>query len=623
MASTRDFKTLSDREHVLARPGMYLGSTTPVERERWMESGGRFEWRPVKYVPALLKLVDEIIDNSLDAAIEGNFETMRTVSVEMDSSSVTVEDDGPGIPVAPPSTPDPAGRLCPELAWTQMRSGTSFKEGRRGPSANGVGSVCCNIFCREFTGVSDDGSKRVEVRCRDNMASVEAGKPSKSVKHGVRVHMVPDLSRFGVSELDETHRELVRLRLLNLAVCFPKLEFRFNGERVCASARKFASMFSEDALVASSKNAVVAVFPNGAEEFRFHSMVNGLHAARGGSHVDYVANEVCTRVRDRLLRRCKAIRPADVKSRIGMAVMLTDFENPQFDAQTKESLANPQGDTIRHLGGAIDFDDLAARVARCESIVGPVVDAYKVREEMKARSEIKASSKRVRVKGDKYMAAIGRRDYLCLCEGNSAQSGISACLGRKGFGYYAMRGLPINAYSQSMQKISANQEFKEVMGILGLDVTTKGGAAVPDYERVLIATDSDCDGSHITSMLLGWFKRFAPRMFAEGRICKLVTPYVIVRERGRISKYFLNLDDFRRWEAKGARRGAEVLHLKGLGSWEKSDLQELIDREGLERFIVEMRLDDASDSAMEDWLGDDPKPRKERLRKTTFDIGKA
>lgn len=763
MPVKRDFKTLSEREHILTRPAMYIGSIVEVEKEQWVydREGKCFRFGATRFVPALLKICDEIVDNSLDVAIDNDFNHISSIKVSVSDDTITVEDDGPGIPVAPPSGGDKEGRNCPEIAWTQMRSGTSFKENRKGPSANGVGSTCCNVFCKFFEGTSDDGKKRQTVTCSDNMSVVKVSKVAKSKgKTGVKVVMKPDLERFGLSVIDESHKALIYQRLLNLAICYPHLTFSFNGKRIAVSGSRFASMFSQDAIVSSCRNATVVVFPNSDDEFRFYSYVNGLNCVRGGSQVDFVAGEICSRVRDKMVKKYKSIRPGDIKSKLGLVVFLTDFENAQFDAQTKESLANSNGDISKHLKGGIDFDELAKRVLKTPSIIDPIVDTFKIKEELKAKHELK-SSKKVKVKSDKYMAAIGKRTYCVLAEGLSAMSGISSCLGRNGFGYYAMRGLPINAYSQSMQKISANQEFKDIMNILGLDITKDAKNTDIEYEKVLIATDADCyegdtlvlmeegvkpigevvvgdrvldadgvarevvdvvskrtnevvvirtvnggcltvsrgqkvivdrnwetlevpaeevldtdclfqrggvlchlesagvvecldevelfditlednhrffvklagsgevvlahncDGSHITAMLVGWFKRFAPKLFEEGKVCKLVTPLIMVKDgKGRITEYFFTLAEFKEWERKHKVSG-NILYLKGLGSWEKSDLQYLIDKEGVERFIKPIELDGSGDRVIEEWLGDDTEPRKKYLRECNFDINKA
>lgn len=618
----RDFKVLNEREHILTRPAMYIGSIVGVEKDAWIYEEGKFKYTATKYVPALLKICDEIVDNSLDVAIDSDFKKIKNIRVNVSDTEIEVVDDGPGIPVSPPDGGDTKGRNCPEIAWTQMRSGTSFKENRKGPSANGVGSTCCNVFCTSFIGTSDDGKKRQTVECSDNMSIINVSKETKSKgKTGVTVKMVPDLKRFGLKNIDEVHKGLIYQRLLNLAICYPQLRFFFNGKEIKVNGQKFGSMFSDSSIVKVTKNATLVVFPNEYDEFKYYSYVNGLNCVRGGSQVDVVAQEICSRVKDKLVKKYKSIRPADIKNRMGLVVFLTDFENAQFDAQTKESLSNSRGDILSHLKD-VDWDDLAKVVLKNASIINPIVETFKIKEELKARSEMKIK-KRTKIKSDKYMSAIGKNRHLLLCEGLSAQSGLSACLGRQGFGYYAMRGLPINGYSQSIQKISANQEFKDIMNILGLDVSKDVVNEKINYDKIVIATDADCDGSHITSMLIGWFKRFAPELFALGKICKLITPLILLKDaKGKITKWFFNTDEFKKWEKTNTKK-CEILYMKGLGSWERSDLQSIIDKEGIESFIKELSLDDKSENTIEDWLGDNSEPRKVYLRDYIFDINQA
>lgn len=625
---TREFKVLDDREHVLQRSGMYIGGTKLVDQEQWLvnQETNKFELKTVKVVPGFLKIINEIIDNSVDVAIDTNFKAATKIQVKIDSTSVTVSDNGIGIPV---KTLDNSNdkRTLPEIAWTTLRSGTSFGDSREKIGTNGLGSVATNIFSKIFIATSDDGKKQQTIKCSDNMGEIKAGKVKPSSgKSGVEVYFEPDLERFGMKEIDKTHQDLVYQRLLNLAISFPKIKFSFNGKQINISERKFASMFSDDALLESCDNTSVCVFPNEHDEFKFYAQVNGLNTFRGGSHVDFVTNEIATRIRDKLVKKYKTLRPGDVKSRICVAVVLTSFKNPEFDSQSKENLKNSWSDINKHIAGKIDFDDFAKKLLKSEAIVGPIVETFKIKEELKARQELK-QAKKVKVRSDKYLPPLGGsgRKYLALCEGASAQSGISACLGREGIGYYAMRGLPLNAFDSSMQKIVANQELKDITNILGLDISSVDKVdKFIAFEKVLITTDNDADAQHITAMLIGWFKRFAPNLFKDGKICKLITPLIIVQDKNlKIKEYFFNVQDFKKWEKDHPSNKDKVVYIKGLGSWEREQLQELIDKNGLDKFILTYRLDEKSDELVEDWLGSDPEKRKKHLSSYTFDINAA
>lgn len=619
----REFKVLTDVEHVLLRPNMYIGGINLAEKEQWIydKDTGRFSYGSVKYVPAVIKCASELIDNSIDVAIDTNFEKATKIQIKVDDKSIEVIDNGIGIPCEPPKNKPGEKRTCAEIAWTTLKSGTSFGENRNKIGTNGVGSSCVNVFSTLFVGESDDGKRKQTITCRNNLSEIKAGKVSKSSgKSGVRVYCEPDLKRFGLEKIDDTHKNLIYQRLINLAISYPKIKFSFNGEKISVNDRKFSSMFSEDCIVETGDNFTVCVFPNESDEFRYYTYVNGIDIRKGGTHIDYISYELTSRVRDKLIKKYKNIKPADIKNKISLVVFFTNFANPEFDSQTKESLSNSQGDITRHLAGKLDFDKLAKSVLKNDAIVGPVVDMFKLKEELKARQELKAV-KKVKVRSDKYFPGIGVKKYLFLVEGLSAGGGLMKCLGRDGKYYYCLRGLALNAFSASLQKIAANQEIKDVLNIIGLDLAAKSVVPFINFEKIVIATDADVDGINITSMLLGWWYRLCPDLFRQHRICKLNTPVVIVKDqKDAIKEWFFSLDEFKAWEKKNTDRKLKVIYLKGLGSLSTSDLDYIIQQQGFDSLLEEYQLDEASKEYFENWLGDDSEPRKKYITDFSLDI---
>jgi DNA gyrase/topoisomerase IV subunit B len=220
------------------------------------------------------------------------------------------------------------------------------------------------------------------------------------------------------------------------------------------------------------------------------------------------------------------------------------------------------------------------------------------------------------------MSPIGEHKYLALVEGNSAASGLQSSLGRNGIGYFACRGLPINAFSQSIQKIVQNEEFKTIMSILNLDVSCKEPTKFISFDKILIATDSDADGSHLTSMFLGWFKRFGENLFHENKICKLNIPLVLVVDKNeKVIEHFFNLTDFNNWEKQHSNHKYHIEYWKGLGSISKLFLNQLLDKYGLDYFIETYNLDDDGQIYLNNWLSDKTvNERKEYLKKHQLDI---
>lgn len=622
----RDFKVLSDVEHVLIRPQMYLGAVKLTETERWVfkKETNRFEYGTVKLVPALIKYVSELIDNSIDVAIDTDFKFSTKIEINISDNSVEVIDNGIGIPCEAPkdSLFDNPESTCACLAWTKLKAGTSFGEKRNKIGTNGVGSSCCNVFSTLFIGESDDGKKKQTITCRNNLSEIIASVPKKSSgKSGCRVYCEPDLKRFGLKKIDQAHKDAVYQRLVNLSISFPKIQFYFNKKLVKVSEKKIAGMFSEHIAMASSENTIIGVFPNPYDEFKFYSTVNGLDITRGGTHIDVITTEICSRVRDKLIKKYKSIRPGDIKNKICVVAFLTDFLNPEFDSQTKESISNSGSAISKHFDGKIDFDALAKKILKTPEIIDPIIETFKIKEELKARTELK-HAKKLKIKSDKFFPGVGDKKYLFLVEGLSAGGGLMKCLGREGKYYYCLRGLALNVYDSSLNKIAANTEVKEVLNILGLDLTKKQEDQTTDFEKIVIATDADLDGINISSMLFGWWYKLCPGLYDQHKIYKLNTPVVILKDhKDRLVKWFYSFDEFKKWEKQdGKSSNLKITYLKGLGSLETSDLDQIISKDGFESLLDEYSLDQESKVLFENWLGPDPNPRKKYVKEYVLDI---
>ena len=631
------FEVLSGRDQILRRPTMWVGAVDPVKQDMFIINEENVEHKEVEYIPAFRKIIDEILDNSLDALIEKKNAT-GSIKVEMTDEMVYIEDDGPGIPVVKKKLSEAELKSLPEaeakkvadsyiaeLAWTRLFSGSNFQDSDNKTTigAHGLGSKCTSIFSTKFIGRTDDGKKSCVVKAVNNLEKSSCKTDKSSGKTGTSVEFYPDVKRFKMEKITQVYFDLMYQRLLCLAITFPKIKFTFNKKRIIVNDKKFLNMFSENIEFQTFDRGFIGVFPNQYDDFRFFTYVNGMNMHRGGNHIEYIINQIVTPVRDKLEKKYKAIKPADIRNKMTLIVFMRDFPNPKFDSQTKETLTNAPSEISQYLGNKIDFEKFGKQILKNEAIINPVVDMFKLKEELKARQELK-SVKKIKVKSDKFIAPKGEHKYLALCEGASAMSGISSCLGNNGIGYYAMRGLPLNAYASSVQKIAANQELKDIVNILRLDISKNDEKKTIEFDKVMIATDSDADGSHITAMLIGWFKRFAPNLFDEGKVCKLITPNIIVEDnKGKILHYFLDVPSFKDWESKNPNNKNKVTYLKGLGSWEKEQFNFLIDTYGIDTFIQEYHLDDKGNAYIEDWLGDDPEKRKAYLRDYVFDINQA
>ena len=220
------------------------------------------------------------------------------------------------------------------------------------------------------------------------------------------------------------------------------------------------------------------------------------------------------------------------------------------------------------------------------------------------------------------MASITDKKYCLLCEGLSARGGLSSALGRKGFAYFAARGVPLNAYDAKIQAISANQELKDIAAILELDLFRKDEKKIISFDKVILANDADMDGIFIANQYIGWFTRFAPNLFNERKIARLITPLVILKDnKDKPVKYFYSLNEFKDFEKKNDLGKYRIDYKKGLGSWGKDEFIQLFDKYGFEYFIQDLLMDDEGKVYVDDWLnGANAEKRKEYLRNYSFNI---
>lgn len=404
---------LTERDHVLKRPAMYIGAVNSVSSNEYIFENNKIECKEVNFVPGLIKIINEIIDNSVDASVKSRFAKGTHISVNMTEDSVTVKDDGTGIPYDVIN-----GKTSAEIAWGTMRSGSNFEddEHRIQIGMNGVGSFCTNCFSKKFVGVSDDGTRRVTCEFTKNASNCKTIEgPSKST--GVSVTFYPDLERFGLEKIDESHILIIKQRLINLNLTYPQITFKFNGKIInIKSFKKYVSLFGENPEVFETEKYSFAILHNPNDDFKQFSYVDGLKINDGGTHIDLFSMNIVNRIRDKLAKKYKSIKPGDIKNKLFVIAFLKEFPNPKFNSQSKEKITNSNAEMSDYFG-EIDYDTISKRVLKNSTIIDPITEVYKIKEELKRRQEMKSLNTPKKIKDDKYLPAIGNSKYLLIVEG--------------------------------------------------------------------------------------------------------------------------------------------------------------------------------------------------------------
>jgi DNA topoisomerase-2 len=595
-------RKLTEREHIIQRPSMYIGAVDLTKSNEYVFEDGKIQFKEISYVPGLIKIINEILDNSVDVAIKTDFKGCNEISIKMDATTVEVQDNGTGIPVQKNAD----GQYLAELAWGHARAGSNFDDdsNRTQIGMNGVGSFATNCFSKKFVGKTDDGSKFYQINFKDNAGSFTDKVESSKGKTGVNVKFWPDLEKFGLTAIDETHMNVIKNRLINLSMSFPEITFKFNGRKINVNSfKKYVALFSETSEIYETEDYKFAILPNAEDDFRQFSYVNGLKIPDGGTHIDIISTKVVDGLREKLQKKFKTIKPGDIKNKLMIVAFLKNVKNTKFNSQSKEKITNGTAELNAYYGD-IPFDNIVNKIFRNKEIIDPITEVYRIKEEFKKRQELKGLQKTVKkIKSDKYLPSIGKKKYLLLVEGESALGGLSPVLGRKECGYYTLKGKPLNAYSAPQSKFTQNKELSELYKI----IQNEG------YEYIVYATDQDLDGYHIRGLLTGFFVKYLPEL--KGNIGMLQTPVIGVTKKDKLVSWYYNLSD----EVK-LKAGETSNYYKGLGSWDQDDLKDVVQKDGLGKMINILDFD--SEEIIDEWLGDDSEPRKKYILANDFSIAK-
>lgn len=600
------FKILSEGEHALARPSMYIGSTS-IEDQTHISFR---EVRTFSVVPGLIKIIEEIYQNSVDEAIRTNFKFANLIEISIGKDDtgadfIEVKDNGRGIPV----TATEEG-YRPVLSWTRARAGTSFGENRNTIGANGVGSFLTAVFSNRFIGITSDGKKELTLDAHSNLTKYDVSvKDSK--KNGTRVKFYPDMSRFhGVDHLTSDHVDLIKDRITHLAICYPGISFVFNGDKIKVSPKSVGSKYSDTTVSYQdeSKTIVFAPLPGKLDGFHSISYVNGIFIKNGGSHISWIVGNVIEEMRPMIKKKWKIeVSPSQISNGLLLVTYLSGFENLRFDSQTKERVTNTQKELSDYFGmKSDDFKKIAKQIIDTPEIIMPIIEAIlwkKEQEEKREAARLAKQAKKVQVVNHiEAQSKNPEEKTIFICEGQSAQGPIIAVRDSMRVGSYALRGKVMNTYGMKPTEILKNKEYFELCAVLGLEF----GKPIDtlSYHRIAILTDQDPDGDGIATCLLAFFS-FWPELFERGHIFRAKSPLYVCRKKNQPTKIFYTTSEYN--DAK-LDSSWEVNYIKGLGSLDQDDYSDVINKPNLVKIE---KITDLDSNKIEMAFGSDSNSRKE------------
>ena len=618
--SADQIQILEGLEAVRKRPGMYIGSTS---------------------VRGLHHLVYEIVDNSVDEALAG-FCSHIEVQINADNS-ITVQDDGRGIPV---DTQKKAGLPAVEVVFTILHAGGKFGGGGYKVSGglHGVGASVVNAL-----------SEWLEVEiCRDGKVykqRYERGKtmyPLKVVgecapdKHGTRVVFLPDKEIFEETVYDY---DTLKVRLRETAFLTKNLKITLRDDREVKHEKTFhyeggikefvtylnrsnEKLYEPVIYCEGIKDKVfveVAMQHNDSYTENIYTFVNNINTPEGGTHLAGFKSALTKTFNDyakknKLLKENEpALSGEDIREGL-TAIISVKIEEPQFEGQTKQKLGNSEAraavDAIvsEQLTYFLEQNPTVAKIICEKSILAKRArDAARKAREMTRR---KSALDGMALPG-KLADCSDKNPENCeiyIVEGDSAGGSAKEARNKSNQAILPLRGKILNVEKARLDRIYGNAEIRAMITAFGTGIHEDFDISKLRYNKIMIMTDADVDGAHISTLLLTFLYRFMPDLIREGHVYLAQPPLYKIEKNKRVW-YAYSDDELNSILTEiGRDNNNKIQRYKGLGEMDAEQLWETtMDPE--RRILLRVQIDSETASEVDltfaTLMGDQVEPRRE------------
>ncbi len=609
---------LEGLEAVRKRPGMYIGSTS---------------------IRGLHHLVYEIVDNSVDEALAG-YCTEINVSIEKDNS-ITVIDNGRGIPVG---INHKANKPAVEVVFTVLHAGGKFGGGGYKVSGglHGVGASVVNALSEWLEVKIHKDGKLYQQRYERGKVMYPLKEIGTTDHNGTEVRFLPDKEIFEETEFDyntlrQRLREMafltkgIKIVLRDNRLEEPKIRtFHYEGgikEYVEYLNKSKENLYNDIIYCEGMKDNIyveVAMQHNDGYTEGSYSFVNNITTPEGGTHLTGFKNAL-TKTFNSYARLNKLIKDTETLSgddiREGLTVIVSiKIEDPQFEGQTKQKLGNSEA------RGAVDnivSEQLMIYLEQHPQVAKMILEksimAQRAREAArKARDLTRRKSALEGMSLPGKLADCSDKDpkncEIYIVEGDSAGGSAKTARSRATQAILPLRGKILNVEKARLDRIYANAEIKAMITAFGTGIHEDFDISKLRYDKIIIMTDADVDGAHISTLLLTFLYRFMPDLIKEGHVYLAQPPLYKLEKNKKVWYAYSDEQLAAILEEVGRDQNNKIQRYKGLGEMDAEQLWETTmdpEKRVLRRVVMDNENSSELDVTFTTLMGDQVEPRRE------------
>lgn len=608
----KKYQQISQREHAIKKPHMYMGSLTNDLVKKFVLEDNKFIIKEFEYNGGLYKIIDEAISNASDQIIEDKGCNIIKVNIDKEPFKITVWNNSTnGIELA--KTILTAGEnkgkevYFVEMIFGEFLTSSNYDDNkdREANGTNGIGIKLTNVYSKEFTIETITNGKKAIKKYRNSLTEQDDIIISdvNDKINSVKISFIPDLTMFkekGMKNhfiINDDFIKLLEKKIYDLSYCcnsIKPVKVYLNNKLIhIRDENTYINMYGINNMnfchIGKKYTIGIAYTP---EQSKIISFINN-NPVLGGNHVDFIHKKIFKMIKDKYKNKDKTKKFKKEYLTSNLTLFCNGYiKNPTYDSQCKERLMNSfrEGDDLNGVIG-IDFNDDFKKMFDkfYKSGIMNFMNSLLIAAEsanLKKTDGFK-SSKIMKISNYERANKAGTKDSLkcklIITEGLSAMTFAEkgrAIIDADYYGVFPIRGKLLNVQKANIKQITANQEISNIKQIIGLkqntDYSKPENLNQLNYGGILILTDQDLDGYHIKCLIINFINYYWPELIKNGFCCSLQTPILKAfnkRKKNDILNFYSQVD-FYNWCQINNVNDYKIQYYKGLGSSSDDEVEE-------------------------------------------------